>query len=468
MITFRAMTFQFDLYSHDPIRSRLAPKLATLMQKAGATSTGLVWSSGESGGELHPYLTLCSEVEDGCGFDGVPKEFGRSSRRESVVGRLRSGQTRANTWAGMYLAERHGRSWFLVLQGDERLKVGRDLGRAAEISAWVATWAIGRIEGAEPTTGLSAMELLADGEAAEDASDFESAITSYGQAHEVALSTANAAAAIRAARFSGRVLRKLGRWDRAVTWYEQARDTALALGRLDAAAQVAIGLANIRRHKGAIPAAEALYRAAIEEGTRSAARQAVAQGYFGLMWIHVHAEDWKAAVRAGWKALTEARGLPDEWDILVALGESFRMMGRTEEAWCCNLITMKGSPLAETRHHAAQNLAVMAALRGDEASFDYFSARVDEAEMSAMGKGQILFQRGQALLALNRPEGHETLEAALRYAEETKLGKLVFDIEAALELERPWEPLLGPDPVVRDTEEEEIRTQIELLVASRS
>ena len=463
LIRFGTMTHQFHLYSHDPIRSRLAPKLATLMQEAGATSAGLAWSSGENGAVLHPYLTLCSEAEDGCRFGSIPEDFGTSSRRESVVGRLHSGQTRANTWAGMFLAERNGRSWFIVLQGDERLKVGRELGRAAEIAAWVATWAIGRIEGAEPTAGLSAKELLFDGEAKEDASDFESAIESYRQAHEAALSTANEAAALRAARFLGRALRKLGRWDEAVAWYEQTRDTALALGRLDVAAEVAIGLANVRLHKGAIPAAEALYRSAIEEGTRSEAPQAVAQGYFGLMWIHRQAEAWTEAVQVGWQAFTVARGFSDEWDILVALGDCFRMLGRSEEAWCCNLITLNGSPLTETRYHAAQNLAVMAALRGDEASFDFFSSKVDDAELSVMGKGQILFERGQALLALDRPEGYEVLEAALRYAEESKLGKLLFDIEAALELERPWEPLLGPDPVVRDTEEEEIRTQLELL-----
>ena len=467
MIKLRAMTYQFELYSHDPIRSRLAPKLATLMQEAGATSAGLVWSSSETAGALHPYLTICSEAEDGCGFESVPEEFGTSSRRESVVGRLHSGRTRANTWAGMYLAERLSRSWFLVLQGDERLKVGRDLGRASEIAAWVATWAIGRVERTEPTADLSAIELIAEGEAREDASDFEAAIASYGQAHEVALSTANATATIRAARFLARALRKLGRWDEAVARYEQAREMTLTLGRLDEAAYVAIGLATVRLHKGAIPAAEALYRTAIEEGTQSGNRQAVAQGYFGLMLVHVDAEAWTEAVQDGWRAFMEARGLPDEWDILVVLGNCFRMLGRSEEAWCCNLITINGSPLTETRHHAAQNLAVMAALKGDEASFDYFAAKVDDTELSVMAKGQILFERGQALLALNRPEGHEALEAALRYAEESKLGKLVFDIEAALELERPWEPLLGPDPVARDTEEEEIRTQLELLVASK-
>ena len=459
------MTHQLHLYSHDPIRSRLAPKLATLMQEAGAASTGLVWSSGENGGVLHPYLTLCAKAEDGCGFESVPKEFIRRSRRESVVGRLRSGQTRANTWAGMFLAERHGRSWFLVLEGDQRLEVGRSLGRAAEVAAWVATWAIGRIGGAEPTADLSAMELIADGEATEDASHFESAITSYRQAHEAALSTANEAAAIRAARFLARALRKLGRWDEAVAWYEQTRETALALGRLDEAARVAIGLATVRWHKGAIPAAEALYRSAIEEGEKAGARQAVAQGYFGLMLIHRDAEAWIEAVQVGWRAFMEARGLYDEWDILVTLGDCFRMLGRSEEAWCCNLITMNGSPLTETRHHAAQNLAVMSALRGDEASFEYFSSKVDDPELSTMGKGQILFERAQALLALDRPEGHEALEVALRYAEESELGKLVFDIEAALELERPWQPLLDPDPVVRDTEAEEIRTQLERLAS---
>ena len=459
------MTHEFPLYSYDPIRSRLAPKLATLMQEAGAANTALVWSSTESGGVLHPYMTLCVEAGDGGGLESVPEEFIRNSRKESVVGRLHSGRTRANTWAGLFLAERKGRSWFLVLEGDRRLEVGRNLGRAAEIAAWVATWAIGRIEGAEPTAGLSVMERIAEGEAAEDASDFESAITSYSQAHEAALSTANEGAVIRAARFLGRALRKLGRWDEAVAWYEQARDTALAVGRLDAAAHVAIGLANVRRHKGAIPAAEALYRSAIREGTESAARQAVAQGYFGLMLIHRDAEAWTEAVRVGWRAFVEARGLYDEWDILVTLGDCFRMLGRSEEAWYCNLITMSGSPLTESRHHAAQNLASMSALRGDEVSFDYFSSKVDAAELSAMGKGQILFERGQALLALDRPGGHEALEAALRYAEESKLGKLVFDIEAALDLERPWQPVLDPEPVVRDTEEEEIRTQLELLAS---
>ncbi len=459
------MTHQLHLYSHDPIRSRLAPKLTTLMQKAGAASTGLVWSSGENGGVLHPYLTLCAEAEDRCGFESVPKEFIGSSRRESVVGRLRSGQTRANTWAGMFLAERHGRSWFLVLQGDRRLEVGRNLGRPAEVAAWVATWAIGRIERAEPTADLSAKELLTAGEATEDASDFESAIVSYLRAHETALSTANEAAAIRAGRFLGRALRKLGRWEEAVVWYEQARETALAFGRLDAAALVAVGLANVRRHKGAIPEAEALYRSAIEEGTRSGARQAVAQGYFGLTLILHDAEDWTQAVQYGWRAFMEARGLPDEWGVLNVLGYSFRMLRRLDEAWWCALITMNGSPLTETRHQAAQNLAVIAALRGDEASFDFYSSKVDDAEMTVMGRGEVLLERGQALLALGRPEGRNTLEAALRYAEESKLGKLVFDIEAALELERPWEPLLGPDPVVRDTEEEEIRTQLELLAS---
>lgn len=459
------MTDELHLYSHDPIRSRLAPKLATLMQEAGAASAGLVWSSGKNGGVLHPYLTLRPEAEEGCGFQSIPEEFIRSSRRESVVGRLRSGQTRANTWAGLFLAERHDRSWFLVLQGDRRLKVGRDLGRAAEIAAWVATWAVGRIEAVERTGDLSTEGLIAEGEATEDASDFEAAITLYSQAHEAALSTANEAAALSSGRFMGRALRKLGRWDEAVAWYEQTRETALALGRLDSAAHVAIGLANVRRHKGAIPAAEALYRSAIAEGTESGARQAVAQGYFGLLWVHVHAEVWTEAVHAGWRAFTEARGLPDEWDILVALGECFRGLGRSEEAWYCNLITLNGSPLTETRHLAAQNLAVMSALKGDEASFDYFSSKVDVTELSAMGKGQILFERGQALLALERPEGHEALEGALRHAEEFKLGKLVFDIEAALELERPWQPLLDPDPVVRDTEEEDIRTQLELLAS---
>ena len=443
----------------------MAPKLMALMQESGSTRAGLVWSSEEDRGVLHPYLTLCTETEGGGRFRSVPGDFGTSSRREAVVGRLHSGRTRANSLASMFLAERHGRCWFLVLQGHGRLRVGRDLGCTVEIAAWVATWAIGRIEAAEPTGVLSTKELLARGEACEDDSEFEAAIAFYRKAHEVALSTANDADGIGSARLLGRALRKVGRWDEAVGWYGQARETSLALGKLDIAAEVANGLANVRRHKGAIPEAEALYRAAIEEGTRADAREAVARGYFGLMLILVDAESWSEAVRTGWRAFNLASGLADEWDILVVLGGCFRKLGRTDEAWFCNLITMNRSPLVETRHHAAQNLAVIAALRGDGPTHDFFSSKVDLGELSTMGQAQILFERGQALLALGRTEGNEALAAALRFAEESKLGKLVFDIEAALALERPWEPLLGPDLSVRDTHEEKIRTQLESLAS---
>ena len=458
------MLSELTPYSHDPVRGRLAPKLARLMEAAGADHCTLVWRDAAHPTEFHPYLTL--GVGGAAKLRDLPLELEQTARRESVTGRLRSGQTRANKCAGMFVAEHGDRSWLLVLQSRDRLGVGREVGREVEVALWGAIWAVTRPRHLEPTGRLDARDLLSEAEAAEDESAFEDALRRYDRAHEVSLATGDSEGVILSSWYKGRALRKLARWDEAMSWYTRAREMAIGAGNPGLVASATVGLANVRLHKGALAEARDLYQEAVRVGQEAGNEQAVAQGYFGLMWVHGEEQDWPSATRVGWQAYTAARGLPDEWDILVALGGCFRMSGRMDEARSCNLVAMHAAPMPETRQLATCNLAVISALEGDEQSYEGFSAQIDADKMSARGRVEVLMERGQALCALGRDdEGRQALRTALRQAEDLKFGKLVFDIECSLELDSPWEPLVGPNPTLRDAEDVEIRTQLELMAS---
>lgn len=205
------MPLDLDLYSRDPARQRLAPKLLELMDVAGASRCALLWSSGDAPREFHSYLTLDEEKAEG--QLALPRGFGEGSSRESVAGRLRGGQTRSKTYAGMFIAERGGRSWFIALQAKSRLTLGRNVGSIAERAYWGALSAVARIEHVELTGQLDALELLDAGESAEEEASFDAAIALYARAHEVALSVGDAGTVIRSGWYRGRVLRKMARWE---------------------------------------------------------------------------------------------------------------------------------------------------------------------------------------------------------------------------------------------------------------
>ena len=422
---------ELSAYKDDPVRGRLAPKLARLMETSGAEHCALVWRDNTSPGEFHPYLTLGSGGTRT--LKHLPVELEQTSRKESLGGRLRSGQTRARKCAGMFVAEHEKRSWLLVLQSRNRLVVGREVGRDVEVALWGAIWAVTRAARLEPAGRLDARGLLAEAEAAEEASAFEEAVRRYDRAREVSLAIGDTEGVILSSWYKGRVLQKLAMWDEATSWYGRAREIASDLGRSALVASVTLGLANVRLLKGALRDARDLYREVVALGGETGNTRAVAQGYFGLMWVHGQEEEWRSAARVGWQAYTAARGLPDEWDILVALGGCFRMSGRMEEARSCNLLAMKGAPLPETRQLAACNLAVLSALEGDEEGYCDFMARVDSSTLSARGRVEVLVETGQALCAMGREEeGRRTMRTALGEAERLKFGKLVFDIEKAL------------------------------------
>ena len=235
---------ELSAYKDDPVRGRLAPKLARLMETSGAEHCALVWRDNTSPGEFHPYLTLGSGGTRT--LKHLPVELEQTSRKESLGGRLRSGQTQARKCAGMFVAEHEKRSWLLVLQSRNRLVVGREVGRDVEVALWGAIWAVTRAARLEPAGRLDARGLLAEAEAAEEASAFEEAVRRYDRAREVSLAIGDTEGVILSSWYKGRVLQKLAMWDEATSWYGRAREIASDLGRSALVASVTLGLANVR------------------------------------------------------------------------------------------------------------------------------------------------------------------------------------------------------------------------------
>lgn len=458
------MSNELELYALDPIRGLLAPKLVGLMEPASASRCALVWSAVGRPEEYHSYLTLTTEGE--AGPLDLPKGFALSSRKESVTGRLRSGQTRTSKCRGLFIAERAGRCWFLVLQSHRRLNVGRDLARYVEAAFWGAAWAVGRIEHVEPTGHLDAMSLLAEGEAEEEAAAFSKAGGLYSRSYEVALSVGNEHAAVQAAWYRGRTFRNTGKWDEAGEWYGWARNLAGAMENTAIYGEVTTGLAHIRTQKGDYPGARRLYQEVVELGLEAGRPGTQSLGYSGLMAVDIMTEDLRAGLKNGWAAHLAAESDDESTTALGGLAHIFWELGFEEEAWCTNLALTKIGTRQETRTMAIHNLSRIAAARGDEIEYEKLRRDVDEEAIPAYSLALIILEDAQSLLALGRrAEGLAAYERAIRFAEEYKVGKIIFKAEA--ELEAAVAALRErPDPPKRSREEREIRAQLEELYGS--
>lgn len=96
--------------------------------------------------------------------------------------------------------------------------------------------------------------LLVLGGAVEARAHLHGAVELYRIAYELFAAVGQVTAAVDAARFSGRVLRRLASWDEAVHWYGIARDVAQAGALPGKVALVLVGVANIHRERGNLPA----------------------------------------------------------------------------------------------------------------------------------------------------------------------------------------------------------------------
>lgn len=303
--------------------------------------------------------------------------------------------------------------------------------------------------------------LLALGAAVEARSHHFGAIEMYRTAYEIFAATADVDGAVDAARFSGRVFRRLARWDEAVRWYGVAREVAEAGGLTEKVAMVLGGVASSHRDRGNLPAARAALTEALPIAESSGASEAMGDVYLGMAAVDHLSGALADAVEWGWKAVEAFEGPEDADDrviALAALGGILIDVGDLDaagDAWTC---VRALSPHEFYRLYAVDALGHLAALRGDRAAFAALAAEADALDWAGgtpSARAEILFYRGLSHRALGDQErARSYLQKAVAFAEEHGFSRTLFKAEAALDAlgaQGRKEPVHGKsEPAVRE------------------
>lgn len=281
--------------------------------------------------------------------------------------------------------------------------------------------------------------LLALGAAVEARSHHHGAVELYRTAYEIFAASADADGAVDAARFSGRVFRRLARWDEAVRWYRVAREVADAAGRPDKVALVLGGMASLHRDRGNLPAARAALLEALPEAEASGAAKARGDVYLGMASVEHLSGKLADAAEWGWKAVDVFDAAGDEDDravALAALGGVLIDLGDLDAAWDAWSCVRALSGHDFYRLYAVDALGHLAALRGDGAGFAALAAEADAMDWAAgvpSARAEILFYRGLSHQALGDLErARAWLQKAVAFAEEHAFSRTLFRAEAAL------------------------------------
>jgi tetratricopeptide (TPR) repeat protein len=278
--------------------------------------------------------------------------------------------------------------------------------------------------------------LIALGEQAEAEGHTHSALDMYRCAFDAAAAVAYPAAAVDAARFQGRVLRRSARWDEAIRAYGVGKDVAVAAELWEKAVQVSVGLASLRQENGNLPAARMGLEQALGLASRTDDRNAVANVHHGLLGLEHAAGNNEAALRHGWNAVANHTDSTQRLRCLAGLAGvlvDFGDFNAAEDAW--SIVSRESSELYY-RTYAHDALAYLAALRGDLGEFERQAALCDalgwdSGPRSAMA--EILYYRGLSYRALGlRDAAERWLARAVRHAEEFNLNRTLFRAEEAI------------------------------------
>ena len=278
--------------------------------------------------------------------------------------------------------------------------------------------------------------LLALGETVESRLHLHGAVELYRTAYEISAATGNIAAAVDAARFTGRALRRLARWDDAVRWYGIAREVAAAGMLPGQVARVMDGLASVHRDRGNLPAARATLLEALPFAEVDETPSAAGSIYLGLASAEHVMDRLDEAMAWGWRAVGAFDSEEDRVIALAVLGGILIDTGDLEaasDAWRC----VRDLAVNEYyKLYAVDALGHIAALRGDRAGFARAATAAD-----AMGwdtgplpaKAEILYYRGASYAALGESRRARVyLERAVAFAEEHRFSRTLFLAEAAL------------------------------------
>lgn len=287
--------------------------------------------------------------------------------------------------------------------------------------------------------------LLSLGEAVEARLHLHGAVELYQTAYELFAATGSVVAAVDAARFAGRALRRLARWDEASRWYGVAREVAVA-GALPAkVALVLDGSANLHRERGNLPAARALLVDALSFAEESRDDEARGTVYHGLTGLDHQAGRLDDAMVWGWKAVQAYKDRDKQVMALASLGGVLLDAGAlssSADAWACVRDLAANDYY---RLYALDALGHIAALRGDAGEFARWAAAADALgwESGTLPvKAEILHYRGLSYRALgNTEQARSYLRRAVAFAEEHGYSQTLFAAEEALKVldEGAWE-----------------------------
>ncbi|MDP2957071.1 MAG: hypothetical protein Q8N53_11675, partial [Longimicrobiales bacterium] len=281
-----------------------------------------------------------------------------------------------------------------------------------------------------------ARALLALGGSVEARTHLYGAAELYRTAYEIFAATGQIAAAVDAARFAGRALRRLARWDEASRWYGIAREIARVGSLAGKEAMVLDGVANLHRDRGNLPAARAVLLEAVAFAERSGDRQALGAVFHGLAAVEHLSGNLAESVRRGWNAV-ETYPMPEERVMALAtLGGALIDLGDLDaaaDAWAC---TRDLATNDYYRLYALDALGHISALKGDRAGFARWAAEADALGWESgplPAKAEILHFRGLSYVALgDSVRGRTYLERAVAFAEEHGFARTLFAAEGAL------------------------------------
>lgn len=290
--------------------------------------------------------------------------------------------------------------------------------------------------------------VLQMGEVAETSNHINGALFCYSCAFDLSARADSLAVSIDAARFTGRIFRRKGFWEDADDWYS----TALALSTVDELpgkeSLVLNGIATVQRDRGNLPAARATLDRALEAAHASGEDEVTAAAYHAVMGVEQLAGNLPEALDSGWTAIKLYQSDVGRTNCLTGLAALLQQMGDWQTAEDAYTVVAHTSDVYYYRIYAYDALSHLAALRGDEATFEIRARAADALDWERgphNAKAEIMCYRGISYRLLGRTEqARAWLTRAVAFAEEHQFNQTVFRAEA--ELAKLDEPVVVDAP----------------------
>jgi tetratricopeptide (TPR) repeat protein len=344
----------------------------------------------------------------------------------------------------------------LISQRVEALRA--ELGGGEERPRWEAVLGAAEV-GDMPALARAVLQV---GLRSEDVGEIEGALEAFRSGYWVAALSVESSAALEAARYLGRSLRRAGRWDDSERWYSQAVVLARAIGDASGEALALDGQAATLRARGNLPGARRVLDEALEAAHRSGDAHAVGSVHQQIMTAHHLAGRGDEAIEHGWASVRAFRSLRDQLRALVSLAGILLDLGAVELAEEAYEVALERVEEGYYRAFALEGHAHAAALRGDREAYECRYETVLDEAWAAGGvdfQAQARLYRGRAYRALgDLDEARRWFDEALAFAEKAGLHAYVFQAEEALralehgDAEPTREP--APHPFAPDTLDE--------------